>query len=94
MYKIKSGNDPTYLIKLFCSRVNTYDVRYYSNFNLPKYNTVKFGKKSFKYYGTRLWGILHAEVKNSTSLSNFRYKLDKWISSVNNNDYINSVLYN
>ena len=43
-----------------------------------RFNTVKFGFKSFQYYGSKLWNHLPNDIKNSSDLFIFKDKLTKW----------------
>ena len=84
MYKIKSNTAPNYLIELFSEREMHYNVRNQNLFNLPSFNTMTYGKKSFTYYGAKLWNALPNEIKDSVSLSSFKNSLNQWLKCVEN----------
>ena len=49
MYKVKINLSPEYISELFSKSNNHYDLRN-ADFNTPRYNTVKNGKHSHRYY--------------------------------------------
>ena len=46
-----------------------------SDFSLPRFNTVKYGKHSFRYYGPFLWSKLTKELRTEDSLRSFKTKI-------------------
>ena len=54
MYKIKNHNTPIYIQELFNARLTNYDMRDNDKLTLPSFNSISFGKKSFRYYGAKL----------------------------------------
>ena len=83
MYKIKNGLAPTYLSELFTPQESNYDMRDSNKFALPKYNTVKFGRNSFRYYGAKLWNQIPVNIKNSSSPNSFKSAVNKWLLTCN-----------
>jgi hypothetical protein len=49
MYKVKTGTAPEYIKELFISQESPYDMRDNDRYVLPKFRTITYGKKSFKY---------------------------------------------
>ena len=43
-----------------------------SDFPVPRYNTVKYGKHSIRYLGTHIWGKISQELRSKTILQAFR----------------------
>ena len=43
-----------------------------SDFPVPRYNTVKYGKHSIRYLGPHIWGKISQELRSKTSLQAFR----------------------
>ena len=41
-----------------------------------------FGRKSFTYYGAKLWNNLQNENKESSSLSSFKTALLPWLENI------------
>ena len=56
MYKVKYNLCPTYIGNLFNNHNSSYSLRH-SDFSIPRYNTVTYGKHSLRYLGPRLWRI-------------------------------------
>ncbi len=53
----------------------TYDLRDSNILCQPKFNKIIYGKKTFSYYGTHIWNSLPNNIKESTSLDNFKTML-------------------
>ena len=81
MYKCVNGFNPTYLNDLFTPQSNDYHHRDSSRLIQPKFNTFKFGFKSFKYFGAKLWNVLYIDIKRSESLSIFKRSIAAWCHS-------------
>ena len=47
----------------------------------PEIQTVRYGFKSFRYYGSKLWNALPAEVKKSKNLHHFKKNVTQWCAS-------------
>ena len=88
MYKIKHQTAPDYLVELFNEREINYSIRNHDKFTLPNFDTITFGRKSFKYYGAKLWNNLPIEIKDSVSLSNFKTAITTWLENLEN---LNSI---
>jgi hypothetical protein len=51
MFKIKNNLAPSYIQNLFCTnKTRSYNLRN-SDFRIPRFNTVKYGKHSIRYLG-------------------------------------------
>ena len=81
MYKCVNGFNPTYLNDLFTAQSNDYNLRDSSRLIQPKFNTFKFGFKSFRYFGAKLWNVLPINIKRSESLSIFKISITAWCHS-------------
>ena len=81
MYKCVNGFNPTYLNDLFTAQSNDYHLRDSSRLIQPKFNTFKFGFKSFKYFDAKLWNVLPIDIKRSESLSIFKRSITAWCHS-------------
>ena len=46
-----------------------------SDFNLPRFNTIKCGKHSLRYHGPFLWSKLTTELRAGDSLCRFKTKI-------------------
>ena len=82
MFKIKNQTAPDYLAEMFNVRETHYDIRNNNQFTLPSFNTITYGKKSFTYYGAKLWNNLPNEIKESSSLSILKKALTSWLENI------------
>ena len=74
MYKVKHKLCPTYICNIFNDHNSSYFLRQ-SDFSIPSYNTVTYGKHSLCYLGPRLWGKLSLEVRSAKTLNLFKNKI-------------------
>lgn len=79
MYKVRNGTTPIYIKELFEEQRLAYDIRDNNKFVLPQFNTIKFGKNSFRYFGAKLWNYLPIEIKNMGSLNTFKSAVHRWL---------------
>ena len=79
MYKIKKEISPTYLQTLFAERELPYDMRDNDTFTIPTFNTINYGKRSFRYYGAKLWSEIPNSIKENVSLEGFKSAITKWL---------------
>ena len=68
MYKCAHGLNPLYLNELFINKDTPYNLRDSNRLQQLEFRTVRYGFKSFRYYGLRLWNALPTEVKQSDNL--------------------------
>ena len=72
MYKLKNNLAPTDVAELLNLNNSRYSLRN-KDFHLPtRFNTVTYGKHSFRYFGPLLWKRLNNKVKQSPSLQSFK----------------------
>ena len=81
MYECVNVFNPTYLNDLFTAQSNDYHLRDSSRLIQPKFNTFKFGFKSFRYFGAKLWNVLPINIKRFESLSIFKRSITAWCHS-------------
>ena len=72
MYKCVHGLNPPYLNELFVSKDTRYNLCGSKRLQQPEFQTVRYGFKSFRYYGSKLWNSLPADVKHSENLYHFK----------------------
>jgi len=84
MYKIKNKMAPTYMQEMFRTREDVYNLRDNDTFNIPVFKTIKFGRKSFKYYGAKLWINIPSNIRSKVSLNSFKSPVNKWLLTENN----------
>ena len=81
MFKCVYGLNPTYLSELFINKDTPYDLRDSIRLQQPEYKTVRYGFKSLRYYGSKLWSALPTEVKQSENLYHFKINITDWCVS-------------
>ncbi len=64
--------------KMFQVKDITYDLRDSNILCQRKFNNITYGKKTFSYYGTHIWNSLPNNIKESTSLNNYKTILKVW----------------
>ena len=70
MYKVKNSLAPEHVCNMFFQQDKRYNFR--SDFPVPRYNTVKYGKHNIRYLGPHIWGKMSQELRRKTSLQAFR----------------------
>ena len=91
MYKVKNYLAPSYVIDLFNERETVYNMRNADALVLPKFNSIKYGKRSLTFYGAKLWNNLPQSIKDSPSLFVFKKNITKWLREL---DSIDNILFN
>ena len=86
MYKVKRGIAPSFVSEMFNSQISNYEMRDNNKFVLPQFNTMLFGRNSFRYYGAKLWNNIPIAIKNSPSLNTFKSAMSKWLLSCDEKD--------
>ena len=82
MYKCIKETNPTYLNDLFCEQTSDYELRDSSRLIQPKFNTSKFGFKSFRYFGAKLWNVLPADINNRRVYSCLKPELRNGVTAM------------
>lgn len=73
MYKVKNSLAPEHICDMFFQQDKHYNLQ--SDFPVPRYNTVKYGKYSIRYLGPHIWGKISQELRSKTSLQAFRIRV-------------------
>ena len=76
VYKAKHSLCPQYISDLFTSKNTRINLRN-ADINIPRFNTVNYGKHSLRYLSARIWSKLDAGVKSSATLGIFKVKIRK-----------------
>ena len=76
MYKVKHGLVPDCVSELFVRKGSTHTLRN-SDFVLPRFETIRYGKHSVRYLGPFLWSKLADSQRDSPNLSVFINKMRK-----------------
>ena len=81
VFRCVKGLNPQYLNDLFSERSVEYQLRDSCRLVQPKFNTVTYCYRSFRYFGAKLWNSLPRNVKDTDSLSIFKYNITRWLLS-------------
>ena len=72
MFKCMNGLNPLYIKDMFSGKDSSYNLRDNRRLMQPKSNTKRYGYKSFKYLGSKVWNCLPPCVKNVNDLNLFK----------------------
>ena len=78
MFKCMNDLNPLYINEMFIGKDSGYNLRDQSRLLQPKFNTKRYGYRSFKYFGSKVWNCLPPCVKNVNDLSVFKKHLYNW----------------
>ena len=78
MFKCMNDLNPLYINEMFIGKDSGYNLRDQSRLLQPKFNTKRYGYRSFKYFGSKVWNCLPPCVKNVNDLSVFKKYLYNW----------------
>lgn len=78
VHKIIHQNSPQSLSTLVCKRHSDYNLRGSYKLDLPRVNTTKYGRNSFKYQAANIWNHLPNELRMTTDLGLFKTLLNSW----------------
>ncbi len=78
VYKCINEIAPEYLCTLLTMHNIPYDLRDDNRLTQKKFGTITYGKRSFVYLGPKLRNTMPLEIKNATSLQNFKDRLKTW----------------
>ena len=76
MYKVKHNLCPRTVCNIFKTSNHSYSLRQ-TDFYLPNFNTLTYGKHSLRYLSPKLWSKLSSSERSSTSLYNFKLQIRK-----------------
>ena len=78
MYKVKNNLSPTLMKSVFPEREIPYNLRNLNSFQSTNVSTVFNGTETIAFRGPKVWGMVPEDIKNSASLSEFKYKIKNW----------------
>ena len=77
MYKVKNGLLASSSVsELFQIKHSGYSLRN-SDFNIPRFSTIRYGKHSLRYQGPLMWSKLSAHLRELPTLELFRTNIRK-----------------
>ena len=74
MYKVKYDLVPSYISEIFTRKGTRYNLRN-SDFEIPRFNTIRYGKHTLRYQGPYIWSKLENGMRELPSLSIFKTKI-------------------
>ena len=78
MYKVKHNLTPPFMHTLFPSTQNHYNIRNNPEFKTENVHTTYFGTETLTYRGPKIWEIVPREIKESSTLNEFKRKIKSW----------------
>ena len=78
MFKVKNKLSPSFMKSIFPINECNYDLRKNPCFKRKNVRTTTYGIETISYRGTEIWDIVPNEIKNSSSLENFKQKIKSW----------------
>ena len=78
VFKCMNKSNPEYLNEMFTIKKCPYDFCDTSILEGSKSNTTKYGLKSFRNYGTKIWNLLPNNCKSAVSLADFKNMIKSW----------------
>ena len=78
MYKILNGLSPDIMQYIFEIKRNYYNTRNAPAFSLRNIKTVRYGLQTISYMAPKLWDLVPKEMKQVTTLNEFKTKIKIW----------------
>ena len=78
MFKCVNGINPKYLNDMFTLPDSNYEFRNEKRVLQPKFQTYRYGYKSFRYFGSKIWNMLPHNIKNVEDLHSFKTEIYNW----------------
>ena len=76
LYKVKNYLSNQMMQKIIEKRQNLhFNLRFQTNFVLLGISTTYFGLHLLRYFSSKIWNVIHDEIKNSLSLDKFKIKI-------------------
>ena len=66
---------------IWMSKDTRHNLRDSNRLQQPEFETVRYGCRSFRYYGSKLWNALPTEFKTSENLLHFKTNITQWCLS-------------
>ena len=78
MYKVKTKISPTPMQNLFREKIHQHDLRNKSDWEGENIRTVRYGRETITNLGPKTWSLVPNDIKEATSLIEFKKKIKKW----------------
>ena len=79
IFKMKNNLNPPIVGFMFERRNNPYNLRNFQEFATKRKRTVKMSLETLKYRSPQLWSILPENLRQITSLVQFKESVRKWV---------------
>ena len=82
MFKVKNKLAPEIMNDVFeMKEEKPYNTRFNCDFKNRTVKTVKYGTESLSFLGPRIWNLIPPEIRNLTSLEQFKKGIKTWNTS-------------
>ena len=78
VFKCLGKSNPCFMSDMYKVKESCYDMRKSNMLIVPKFKTMFYGKRSFRYNGCHLWNQLPDVMRNATSLYEFKKVIKEW----------------
>ena len=78
VFKITTKNTPHYLQDLIKIKHSHISFRYTNRAEIPQVRTTRYGLKSLRYEGAKLWNELPDHLRKEQSYNNFKSLINQW----------------
>ena len=78
IFKVKHNLSPIFMKNIFRESTNPYNLRNAPDFQTSNIRTVYNGTETISFRGPKTWSLVPNNIKNCTSLSDFKNKIKHW----------------
>ena len=78
VYKSLNDLNPSFMKEMFKTKNVDYDLRNSHILTQPEFRKINYGRNSFKYFGSHIWNSLPNEIKDCTTVDNFKELIKAW----------------
>ena len=78
LFKVKQNLSNAIIGNILKTGTPTYTLRSQTDFVRDCVNTRRYGLNSLSYFASKVWDMIHLEVKNINSLQKFKTEIGKW----------------
>ena len=91
IFKVKMKLAHKIMNEIFDIIESPYPLRNELRFKSRKIRTVRYGTEAAAFIGSRIWSHMPSELKESTSLTEFRSKIKTWKPETARGNYVKST---
>ena len=78
MFKVRNKISPKPMQELFASKTHLYELRKKRLWESGNIRTARYGTETVSYMGPKIWELVPDNIKQSTSLFEFKRKIKEW----------------